>query len=73
MLGRSRDEGRSFGRCDHRFEVADFGRVGVDLRGHDDLVLVADGLGVVALHVAARRVDVSPGWPPDPPWVADER
>jgi predicted alpha/beta hydrolase family esterase len=37
--------------------VAEVRRVGVDL-DDDDLVLVAHGVGVVALHVAARRLDV---------------
>jgi len=49
----------ALGRADHRFKVAEIRRVGVELGGEDDLALVADGLGVVALHVAARRLDVA--------------
>jgi hypothetical protein len=49
----------ALGGADRRLEVAGVGGVGVELRGNDDLVLVADGLRVVALQVAARGLDVA--------------
>ena len=55
---RSRPWRARLGGVDHRLEVAEVGRVGVDLCRDHDLVLVADCLGVVALDVAARRLDV---------------
>jgi hypothetical protein len=38
-------------------EVAEVGADGLDLGGEDDLVLVGDGLGVVALQKAAQTFD----------------
>ena len=61
--GFSKDCGRpgagelAFSGTDRGLDVAEVRRVGVDLDDDDDLVLVAHGLGVVALHVAARRLD----------------
>ena len=43
------------GGIDHRFEVAEVGRIDGDFGGDDDLVLVDRGLGVVALQ---RRLPV---------------
>ena len=43
---------------DHWAEMSEVWRVGIDLRGDHDLVLVDDGLGVVALDVAARCLEV---------------
>jgi hypothetical protein len=48
-----------FGGADHRFEVAEVGRVDGDVGGDHDLVFGGDGLGVVALHPPARRLDVA--------------
>ena len=43
------------GGVEHRFEVAEVGALGPDLGGDHDLVLVDDGLRVVALHEPAPR------------------
>ena len=42
---------------EHRLEVTEVTAGGLDLGGDDDLVLVGDGLGVVALDEAAQSFD----------------
>ena len=58
--GRLVDAGRVqfvLGGVEHRFQVPEVGADGRDLGGQDDLVLVGDGLGVVALDPAAQPLD----------------
>ena len=45
------------GGVEHRLQVPEVGADGLDLGGQDDLLLVGDGLGVVALHPAAQPLD----------------
>src|SRR3954469_9328797 len=45
------------GGVEHRLEVAEVAAGGHDLGGEDDLVLVGDGLGVVALDETAQGLD----------------
>ena len=49
----------SRGGADHRLEVAEVRRGDGDLGGDDDLILGRHRLGVVALHPAARGLDVA--------------
>jgi hypothetical protein len=45
------------GGVEHRFQVPEVGADGGDFGGQDDLVLVGDGLGVVALDPSAQPLD----------------
>ena len=47
----------AFGGVEHRLEVSEVGADGLDLGGQNDLVLVGDGLRVVALQEAAQALD----------------
>ena len=49
----------ALGGVEHRLEVSEVGADGLDLGRHHDLVLVGDGLRVVALHEAAQPLDVA--------------
>ena len=44
---------------DHRFEVPEVGGVAIDLGGDHDLLFGHDRLGVIALHVAAERLQAA--------------
>src|SRR5215213_1700932 len=58
--GRVVDAGRVefvLGGVEHRLEMTEVAADRFDLGGHDDLVLVGDGLGVVALDPSAQRLD----------------
>ena len=59
-LGRLVDAGRgelALGGVEHRLEVSEVAADGLDLGGQDDLVLVGDGLRVVALQKPAQALD----------------
>jgi len=45
------------GGVQHRLEVPEVGADGLDLGGQDDLVLVGDGLRVVALQEPAQALN----------------
>jgi hypothetical protein len=47
----------ALGGIEHRLQVPEVGTDGLDLGGQDDLVLVGDGLRVVALQEPAQTFD----------------
>src|SRR3954463_7978664 len=59
VAGDARRPALADGGLDHRRQVGGVERFGADLGSEDDLAFADDGLGVVALHPSARRLEIA--------------